>query len=86
MKILNSVTSPTPAIGDNSSNVATTQFVTGKVAAAGGGDMIKSVYDTNSNGTVDNAEKLGGNLPSVFATSASVKSQSNLTVNVINCS
>lgn len=31
------------------------------------GDMKKSVYDTNNNGTVDNAEKLGGKLPTDFA-------------------
>jgi hypothetical protein len=43
----------------------------GSGSAGGGssdGDMKKSVYDTNNNGTVDNAEKLGGNLPAYFAT------------------
>lgn len=30
-------------------------------------DMQKSVYDTNNNGVVDNAEKLGGNLPEYYA-------------------
>ena len=30
--------------------------------------MLKSVYDTNNDGVVDNAEKLGGNLPSYYAT------------------
>lgn len=33
----------------------------------GAGDMLKSVYDTNNNGKVDDAEKLGGQLPSYYA-------------------
>lgn len=36
---------------------------------SGAGDMLKSVYDTDNSGVVDNAEKLGGNLPSAFAAS-----------------
>lgn len=31
------------------------------------GDMLKSRYDTNNDGVVDNAEKLGGQLPSYYA-------------------
>lgn len=38
----------------------------------GAGDMLKSVYDTNSNGIVDNAEKLGGNLPSYYAKASDI--------------
>ncbi|MEM3373111.1 MAG: hypothetical protein QXF76_02755 [Candidatus Anstonellales archaeon] len=30
------------------------------------GDMLKSVYDTNNNGIVDDSEKLGGQLPSFY--------------------
>lgn len=40
-----------------------------KGGAGGDGDMLKSVYDTNDNGIVDDSEKLGGKLPSEFATS-----------------
>ena len=32
-----------------------------------GGDMQKATYDTNGDGVVDNAEKLGGQLPSYYA-------------------
>ena len=32
----------------------------------GSGDMAKSVYDANGNGVVDNAERLGGKLPSEY--------------------
>ena len=36
------------------------------------GDMEKAVYDTNDSGVVDNSERLGGELPGYYATSASV--------------
>lgn len=38
------------------------------VDGAGSGDMLKSVYDTDNSGVVDNAEKLGGELPAHYAT------------------
>lgn len=51
---------------------ATKKYVDDSVSAAGGGDMLKSVYDTNGDGVVDDAEKLGGQLPSYYATKAEV--------------
>ena len=33
----------------------------------GTGDMTKAVYDANNSGTVDNSEKLGGELPAYYA-------------------
>lgn len=62
---------PTPATNDNSTKAATTAFVQLVAAALGAGDMLKSVYDTNNNGVVDNAERLGGVLASAFAGLAS---------------
>lgn len=41
----------------------------------GGGDMLKSVYDTNNNGKVDtaeNADKLGGQTPDYYAPASSL--------------
>ena len=38
----------------------------------GTGDMLKATYDTNNNGIVDNAEKLGGNAPSYYAAASTV--------------
>ena len=35
-------------------------------ASSQGGDMLKSTYDTNNSGVVDNAEKLGGQLPEYY--------------------
>ena len=37
---------------------ATKKYVDDTVSAAGGGDMMKTVYDQNGNGIVDNAERL----------------------------
>lgn len=34
----------------------------------GAGDMMKSTYDTDNNGKVDDADKLGGQLPEYYAT------------------
>jgi len=42
------------------------------VAGLGGGDMLKSTYDTNSNNIVDDSEKLGGQLPSYYAPQSGV--------------
>ena len=49
-------TAPTQTAGNNSTRIATTAFVMAAVGAAGGGDMMKSVYDTTNNGKVDSAE------------------------------
>jgi Lower baseplate protein N-terminal domain len=62
---------PTPATNDNSANAATTAFVKAVTVALGAGDMLKSIYDTNNNGVVDNAERLGGTLAAAFAVLAS---------------
>ena len=37
------------------------------IANAGVGDMLKTQYDTNNNGVVDDAEKLGGQSPDYYA-------------------
>lgn len=43
-----------------------------QIANAGYGDMLKSVYDTDEDGTVDNAAALDGHPASYFSTPASV--------------
>lgn len=45
---------------------ATKKFVLDSMTSAGAGDMMKSVYDTDNDGIVDNAEKLGGQLPAYY--------------------
>ena len=39
---------------------ATKKYVDDSVSAAGGGDMLKAVYDANNNGRVDDADKVNG--------------------------
>ena len=51
---------------------ATKKYVDDNISAAGGGDMLKSVYDMDGDGIVDNAKKLGGQLPSYYATATAV--------------
>jgi hypothetical protein len=41
--------------------------VTSSITDSNTGDMLKSVYDTNNNGIVDNAEKLGGTAAADYA-------------------
>jgi|GEM_PF-2364939 len=45
-------TAPTPPGGNNTTRLATTAFVQAAVGSAGGGDMLKSVYDPNDDGKV----------------------------------
>ncbi len=46
---------------------ATKKYVDDSVADAGGGDMLRNVYDQDRTGVVDDAEKLGGQLPEYYA-------------------
>ena len=47
----------------------------------GAGDMLKSVYDINGDGIIDNAEKLGGQLPSYYAAASSIPTNNNQLTN-----
>ena len=49
-------TAPTATTGTNTTQLATTAFVQAAVGAAGGGDMLKSVYDSDDDGQVDAAD------------------------------
>lgn len=40
---------------------------------AGYGDMLKATYDADGDGTVDDSEKLGGQLPSYYATASELQ-------------
>lgn len=49
---------------DNS--VPTSKAVSEAISQAGGGDMMRSTYDVDGNGVVDDSEMLGGKLPSYY--------------------
>lgn len=74
--------SDVPAVVDNLTSTSTTaalsaaqgaalktaiDSITGDIGELGGGDMMKATYDSNNNGIVDNAEKLGGHPVDYFA-------------------
>lgn len=46
--------------------------ITTDIGDLGGGDMMKATYDANGDGVVDDAEKLGGQLPSYYAPASSI--------------
>lgn len=75
-------TSTTNALSSNQGKVLNDKIksLTENLGELGYGDMKKSVYDTDNNGKVDNAdnsEKLGGQLPSYYATSSEVSKKAN---------
>ena len=45
---------------------ATKKYVDDIVIEAGGGDMLRTVYDKDRTGTVDDSKKLGGQMPSYY--------------------
>ncbi|MBS7527841.1 hypothetical protein KHM83_14245 [Fusibacter paucivorans] len=49
---------PTATTGNNSTQLATTAFVQNALSTGGYGDMLKSVYDADGDGVVDEAMKL----------------------------
>ena len=51
------------------------------LAEKGSGDMLKSVYDTDGDGIVDNAEKLGGQLPSYYAAASAIPTKTSQLTN-----
>jgi hypothetical protein len=50
-------TAPTATLGNNTTQLATTEFVQNSLSGSGLGDMLKAVYDTNNDGVVDAAAK-----------------------------
>lgn len=69
----------TSTSGENALSAAQGKVLDEKIKAIntnmeslGVGDMLKSVYDINGDGVVDNAEKLGGQLPSYYAKAADI--------------
>lgn len=53
-------------------------FVTkDELSKFGAGDMMKADYDTDNNGKVDDADKLGGQLPSYYASAEEVAKKAN---------
>ncbi|MEG2687045.1 MAG: hypothetical protein RR954_08010, partial [Christensenellaceae bacterium] len=61
------------ALGSATDKLISQKAVTDAIGQKGGGDMLKAVYDTTNNGVVDDAEKLGGKLPTFYAKKTEVE-------------
>ncbi len=57
----------TQTLGSATEKVPSEKAVVDALSSAGYGDMLKAAYDKNDNGIVDDAEKLGGQLPAYYA-------------------
>ena len=57
-------------VNELSNDYADKQYVAEQVLLTGAADMTKAVYDSDLNGVVDDAERLGGEIPSYYATKA----------------
>ena len=64
--LFQNIESISDTVSDDSAQLPTGKAIVAYVRKLGGGDMQTSVYDTNNNGIVDDSEKLGGKLPSVY--------------------
>ncbi|MEG1474059.1 MAG: hypothetical protein RSC25_08065, partial [Christensenella sp.] len=53
-------------LGATTTKIPSEKAVTDAMASAGYGDMLKAVYDAGGSGVVDDAERLGGQLPTYY--------------------
>lgn len=67
-------TSTTEALSANQGKTLSERIdaINNNMENLGAGDMMKSKYDVNNNGVVDDAEKLGGQLPSYYAKASDI--------------
>lgn len=72
-------TSTTSALSANQGKVLNDKIsaINTNMEDLGAGDMLKSVYDTDNNGVVDDADKLGGQLPSYYAKATDIPTVTN---------
>ena len=76
-------TSTTSALSANQGKVLNEKIVAinTNLEDLGAGDMLKSVYDVNDDGVVDDSEKLGGQLPSYYAKASDIPTNNNQLTN-----
>lgn len=66
------ITAVSNVVDGLSTTIPTAKAITDFIQSIGGGDMLRTVYDTDLDGIVDNSEKLGNQLPAYYATASSV--------------
>lgn len=74
------------SVSDDPTAIPTSRAIVNYVSMLGGGDMLKSQYDSNSDGTVNDSDKLGGELPSYYqkATDENLETTDQTTTGAIN--
>jgi len=64
--LFKNITSVSDTVSDDSAILPTGKAIVAYVKKLGAGDMLAAIYDKDGNGVVDNAEKLGGELPKAY--------------------
>lgn len=65
--LLTGITSVSNIVDGLTTTIPTAKAITDFIQDIGGGDMLRTTYDTNLNGIVDNSERLGNQLPAFYA-------------------
>ena len=60
VKLLTGINEISNTVKNSASSIPTGKAIASYVSSIGGGDMMKSVYDSDDSGVVDNSERLGG--------------------------
>ena len=63
-------------VTNDDTKIPTGAAIVAYMTAVGSGDMQKAIYDTTASGVVDNAEKLGSQLPAYYGTAAQISNLS----------
>ena len=84
--MMTGITSVAGSVTDTPNAIPTCKAIVNYVSMLGGGDMMKSTYDQDNDGVVDDSEKLGGELPSYYqkATDSDLTTTDKTTTGAIN--
>ena len=74
------------SVSDDPTAIPTSRAIVNYVSMLGGGDMMKTTYDSNNDGVVNDSDKLGGELPSYYqkATDTDLETTDQTTTGAIN--
>ena len=81
-----SIAEVSDVVKNSERSLPTGKAIVDYISGLGGGDMLKSVYDANNSGVVDDSEKLGGEPPSFYqrVTDAALQTESKTIPGAIN--
>lgn len=84
--IFTGISSVASSVSDDPTAIPTSRAIVNYVSMLGGGDMMKSTYDSNDDGVVNDSDKLGGELPTYYqkATDENLDTTDQTTTGAIN--